>query len=333
MWKQRYAISLLIVLFFTLVSTANLNEGNRINYRLKIIKLLENDKIQGVDFLEKLLKDDDMVIRRTAARIMIEHFSGNKEKLGSIYNNSDSIVSRTALLKIFDTCPEQGLTFAEDALKNKDDIVRNTAISNLVTKKPYSSKTIELIKLAQNDKNLTVKNTAVEALWPFHKNKVLIRDRIDYDHEVVVKSTIQFPRDKWLFRTDPNQDGHLKDWFVPEVNESEWGLIDIESSWQKCNYNYYGAAWYRKSVDLPEKPAYVAVELRFDGIQESACVWVNGKYAGAYDKGSPGWDIPFAMDITDEVKWSQKNTITVRVLNSVPNAGGILRPVRIEILE
>jgi hypothetical protein len=332
MSKKQYS-KILIMLLFTFPINAAMNDCNKVDERLKIIKFLDTKKIEDVECLEKMLQDNDAVIRRTAARILIEHFSGNIEKLKSIYNNSDSIVSRTALQKIFDSCPEQSISFAEDALKNKDDIVRNTAISNLVSKKPYSSKTIELIKLAQNDKNLTIKNTAVEALWPFHREKTLIREQKNYDHEVVVKSTIQIPSDKWLFRTDPNQEGHYKNWFAPEANESEWGLINIESDWRKQNYDYYGAAWYRKSIEMPEKPAHAAVELRFGGIQESACIWVNGTYVGNYDKGLSGWDQPFAVDITDEVKWSQKNIITVRILNSAPNAGGILKPLKIEVLE
>jgi hypothetical protein len=333
MWKKQCSLALLILLFFTLVSTADLNESNRINDRLKIIRSLENHKLQNIKVLEELLNDSDPVIRRTSARILIEHFSGNKEKLENIYNNSDSIVSRTALQKIFDTIPEQSLIFAEDTLKFKEDIVRNTAISNLVSRKPYNSKTIELIKLAQSDKNFMVKKAAVDALWPFHTDKVPIRERKDYDHEVVVKSTIQIPKDKWLFRTDPNQEGHYKNWFAPEVNAYGWGAIDIESDWQKQNYNYYGAAWYRKSVELPEKPVHASVELRFDGVQESAYIWVNGKYVGSYDKGALDWDQPFSVDITDEVKWSQKNTIAVRVISSARKASGILKPVRIEILK
>ncbi len=329
----QYGFKLLIMLCFAFVSSTGFSECNKINERINIIKLLENSPVKNIDILEEFLNDDDPVIRRTSARILIEYFSGNKEKLESIYNNKDPIVSRTALQKIFDNFPEQSLIVAEDALKNKDEIVKNMVISNLVNKKPYNPKILELIKLAQRDTNATIKAVAVKALWPFHRDKELIRERVDYDYEVAVKSTIQAPKDKWLFRADPNEFGHYENWFAPEVNEAEWGLMDIESYWQDHGYNYQGVAWYRKSVEFPEKPSQVAVELRFDSICESAWIWVNGTYVGEHDEGPAGWDQPFAVDITDEIKWAQKNIIAVRVFSSLPHAGGIWKSVRIEILD
>lgn len=333
MRKIRYLVWLSIILCFTFISNAGLNEGNKISERLNIINSLKNNNTKNLSFIEEFLKDDDLVIRRTSARILIEYFSENEEKLESIYNNNDSIVSKTALQKIFDNFPEQGLIVAEDALKNKPELVKIVAIANLVNKKPYTPKILELIKIAQSDQDTTVKNIATKAIWPFHSNKVLLRERSDFDYEVAVKSAIQIPKDKWLFKTDPNDYGHYKNWFATEANESEWGLVDIEDFWQKIGYEYNGVAWYRKSVDLPEKPIHAAVELYFDSVCESAWIWVNGKYVGEHDEGAVGWDKPFAVDITDEIKWSQKNVIAVRVFSNLPHAGGIWKPVRIEVLD
>lgn len=332
MCKIRYFLELTMVLCFTFASNAGLNENIRISERLTIINSLKNHNVQNTGFLEEFLKNDDLVLRRTSARILVEHFSENKEKLESIYNNNDSIVSRTALQKLLDNFPEQSLFFIEDALRNKDGMAKNLAISNLVNKKPYNPKIIKLIKLAQSDKNKTVKSMAVKAIWPFHRDKVLIRDRVDVDYEVVVKSTIPVPKDMWLFKKDPDKLGHYEKWFSPDANESQWKPIEIESYWQKFGHDYHGVAWYRKSIELPDKPANDAVELHFDSICESAWVWVNGVYVGEHDIGRGGWDKHFAIDITDEIKWLQKNTISVRVFSSLPNAGGIWKPVRIKIL-
>ena len=85
MCKIQYLFGLSIILCFTFVSNAGSNESNRRSERLKIIKSLKTDNVQNIGFLEEFLKDDDPVIRRTSARILIEHFSGNKEKLESIY--------------------------------------------------------------------------------------------------------------------------------------------------------------------------------------------------------------------------------------------------------
>ena len=324
--------ALLIVLCFSFMSKA-CNESNIADDKLNIIKSVKNPKSQDIEFLEKCLKDDDLVIRRTSARVLIEYFSENNEKLDAIYKNDDAIVSKTALQKIFDNFPEQGLIVAEDALKNKPELVKIVAIANLVNQKPYSAKTLELIKQAQNDKSVRVKKMAVKALWPFHSKKVLLRDRVDFDYEVAVKSTIQVPNEKWLFRTDPNQSGHYMNWFAAGDDESKWSPISIGDFWQKDGYDYSGIAWYRKWIELPEKPSHAAVELHFDSVCESAWVWVNGEYVGEHDEGGAGWDKHFAVDITNEIKWSQKNIIAVRVLSNLPNAGGIWKSVRIEVLD
>ena len=332
MCRIEYLFALSTILCFTFVSNAESNEGSRISERMNIITSLKDTNAQNIGVLEALLRDDDPVIRRTSARILIEHFSGNKDKLESIYNNSDSIVSRTALQKLFDNFPEHSLVIAEDALKNRDEIVRHLAISNLASKKPYNPKTIKLLKLAQSDKNPMVKGVAVKALWPFHRDKVLIRDRVDFDYDVAVKATIPVSNDKWLFRRDPNESGHYENWFSLDAGELEWGPIEITSYWQKHGYDYSGVAWYRKSIEIPENLGHLAVELHFDAVCESAWVWVNGKYVGAHDEGSAGWDKEFAVDITDEIEWSQTNIISVRVFSSLPHAGGIWKPVRIEFL-
>ena len=51
-----------------------------------------------------------------------------------------------------------------------------------------------------------------------------------------------------------------------------------------------------------------------------------------HDLGTEGWDKPFALDVTKELKWGQKNQITVRVYDSA-YAGGIWKPVKLEVLK
>ena len=74
------------------------------------------------------------------------------------------------------------------------------------------------------------------------------------------------------------------------------------------------------------------MEICFDGVDECAWVWINGRNVGQHDLGPDGWDKPFTLDITEEVRWGERNQITVRVQDSA-YAGGIWKPVRIEVLQ
>ena len=121
------------------------------------------------------------------------------------------------------------------------------------------------------------------------------------------------------------------DWAGVDFDDSQWATISIEQAWQKAGYDYVGVAWYRRWVELSPKPDCVAAELVFKGVDECAWVWVNGVYVGDHDLGPSGWNLPFRLDVTDELKWGEKNLIVVRAMNTV-GAGGVWRPVFLDVL-
>lgn len=154
-----------------------------------------------------------------------------------------------------------------------------------------------------------------------------------YDHEIVKLKTIKLPFDNWAFRTDPGNVGHIEKWFAPNGNVSGWKRISVNAVWEKQGFpNYDGIAWYRVKFRMPPKIKCLAVELSFGGVDESAWVWLNGKYIGQHDMGPDGWNIPFKLDITSEISWNAENHLAVRVKDTTM-AGGIYKPVSVEILK
>ena len=141
---------------------------------------------------------------------------------------------------------------------------------------------------------------------------------------------ISLDGDQWLLAVDPQNVGRKEQWH--DAPRAEAKPTKVPWIIQQAFPAYHGVAWYSKAMELPEKPAHAAVELHFNGVCESGWVWVNGVYVGEHDIVD-GWNKHFAVDITDEIKWSHENTISVRVFSSLPNAGGIWNPVRIEILD
>ena len=182
------------------------------------------------------------------------------------------------------------------------------------------------------DQYASVRKLAAEALFPFFKHTVLLKDRPDFDLATQIGTTVTFSRKGWKFKLDPLSTGHFEKWFQAGFDDQEWAEIEIEDVWQKYGYDYEGLAWYRKTFELPEKEAHLAAELFLKAIDESAWVWVNGNYVGQHDEGPNGWDQPFRLDVTKELKWGAKNQITIRVL-SMQYGGGIWKPITIETLK
>ena len=286
----------------------------------------------AVPALAAALDDESRLVRRTAARLLLEMGAPGHDALLKAVDNADLLVRRTALKAASGLPPDKALPFLARALKDKDAMVRQAAVMQLVAIEPRTAEVKELIQIASKDDAEAIRIVAVKHLWPFHRKSKSIRDDPTYDHDIKVAQAITLPKDGWRFTLDPRRDGHNKGWFKPAFNDSKWRTIAIEQAWQKAGVEYIGVAWYRRTIDLPAKPKHVAVEIRFHGVDECAWVWVNGVYVGDHDLGPSGWDKEFTLDVTKELKWGAKNQITVRAMNTA-HAGGIWRPVVIEVLQ
>jgi beta-galactosidase len=67
--------------------------------------------------------------------------------------------------------------------------------------------------------------------------------------------------------------------------------------------------WYRREFRLPAEDSGKRICLTFDGVFRDATVWVNGWLVRRHEGGY----YPFREDITDVVKFGEKNLIAVRV--------------------
>jgi len=278
------------------------------------------------------LQDENLVVRRTAVRLLTEVGAAARPALIGALDNSDALVRRAALSAVCDPLTGEALPYLKKAVTDPDPIMRLTAVQLLVQLKPRTQEMNDLLEKARQDESTAVREVAAAAVWPFFKETVSIRDRKDWDHDVKVAQEIPLPTEGWRFKTDPKADGHLQKWYEPAFNDSAWLPIKIGEAWETQGQAYDGVAWYRGTFDLPAKPTCLAVEMAFGGVDEIAWVWINGQYVGQHDLGTEGWDKPFALDVTQELKWGEKNQITVRVYDSA-YAGGIWKPVTIQVLQ
>ena len=151
----------------------------------------------------------------------------------------------------------------------------------------------------------------------------------------------------WYFAPDPKNAGEAEHWEKTLLQEMKknWTQIRTDTQWEnqknhpdanfrKLMEKYDGYGWY--GVALRIDPAWKGkeVSLVFGAVDESAWVWVNGKFAGKrlYANDSD-WKTPFAIPITDVIDWNRKQqTVAVRVLDT-NGAGGIWRPVMLAVRE
>ena len=291
----------------------------------------EGDK--AIPVLRRGLEDPNMVVRRTATRLLGDLGAKAQPALMAALDNEDAVVRQAALKGLLAIDTVDHVSALRRALNDEDVTLRLIAVRELAALHPRNAAENELLAKAAKDPEDAVRSVASRALWPFHRHVIPLRERQDWDHEVEVIAKIPLPKEGWKFRLDPQRNGHQIHWFDPDFDDQAWDGIAIEQAWQKAGYDYIGVAWYRRWVDLPAKPQgkINAVEIAFDGVDECAWVWVNGTYVGEHDIGPAGWNIPFTLDISDAVRWGQRNQITVRAMNTA-HAGGIWRPIRIEVL-
>jgi len=319
-----------VVLLTTLVLALCHADDGPLARRMALLRL-PREPATSIPALAAGLTDENAVVRRTAARLLAERGEAGKKALLPACKDADMLV-RLSALKALSGGPD-GERVLIGAVADASPLVRKHAVEQLAGRRPRSKAATAALLKAAKDEDPMVRNLAVQAQWPFHRDVESIRDRQDWDHEIEVIQTVPFPKENWRFHLDPKREGHRKKWFLPAFDDAKWKTIAIEQAWQKAGYDYTGVSWYRRTIAMPAKPdgKVNAVEICFDGVDESTWVWVNGVYVGEHDIGPNGWNRPFYLDVTKEVRWGAENQVTVRAMNTA-HAGGIWKPVRFETL-
>lgn len=291
--------------------------------------LLKNQDLQS---LLIAVNDENAIVRHTAVRLLAQRDDAIPH-LSTLLKSTDPLIRRMVLQAL---CLKNAATveLLGDMMDDTDVTVRLIAVSQLAADKPAKGKQLDILeKTARKEKNAAVRDIASKAIWPFYRNTVLLRNRSDWDHDVKVVQDILLPATDWRFSLDENNQGHLNNWFKTDFDDSAWKTIPIAATWEDAGFQYDGLAWYRKSFKAPPKPEkYNAVELHFESVDECAWVWLNGIYIGQHDLGPSGWQTPFSLDVTKEIKWDAENIIVVRILDT-KGAGGIYKPVHLQIME
>ncbi len=134
----------------------------------------------------------------------------------------------------------------------------------------------------------------------------------------------------WRFSPDADQQGRAGQWFLPAFDDSQWGEISIDRSWESQGYPQLDRwAWYRTRVTLPADWDGERTFLNFSGVDDYYEVFVNGQQVGSggdREKRETAYELRVSHDITEQIRGGLPLQITVAVYDW-HGAGGIFRPV------
>jgi beta-glucuronidase len=122
----------------------------------------------------------------------------------------------------------------------------------------------------------------------------------------------------WDFKADPDQVGETNGWFN---GLAESRPIAVPGSWNEQYedlFGYLGLAWYVTRTYVPRSWKGQRLFIRVGSANYFGTVYVNGEKVGSHEGGH----LPFAFEITDQVKWDQENVVAISVENE-------LKPTRV----
>ena len=154
------------------------------------------------------------------------------------------------------------------------------------------------------------------------------------------------------WRAHATDDALRRNFIEHDFDDDAWLDVTVPGHWaEQPKLASRRSVLYRTTFSLPNDPSTDDGRhwLVFDGIWQSADVWLDGSYLGPTD----GWFIPNEFDITDQIHTSEtgEHVLAVEVMSQQPNAdeptrnlngifddpdivghqnrGGIWQPVRI----
>lgn len=122
----------------------------------------------------------------------------------------------------------------------------------------------------------------------------------------------------WDFQTDPDGVGEQNGWFNGLDNPRP---MAVPGSWNEQYadlFGYLGLGWYVTRTFIPATWQNQRTFIRVGSACYFGTVYVNGVKVGSHEGGH----LPFAFEITHQIKWGEQNIIAISVENE-------LKPTRV----
>jgi len=121
----------------------------------------------------------------------------------------------------------------------------------------------------------------------------------------------------------PPKVGVLDAFARPDFDDAGWSSLPVPGNWEMEGFSRptYGGpdstvGLYRRWIGVPASFAGRRIIWHFDGVNNGAEIFVNGRRAGYHESGFTAFDI----DVTDAIKPGQRNLLALRVAKTTPTA-------------
>jgi beta-galactosidase len=131
-----------------------------------------------------------------------------------------------------------------------------------------------------------------------------------------------------------------------DFDDSSWEIIDVPHSFPLVGDSnpYYGAVWYRRTIDVPAEFLEKVILLKCLGINYICDIWIDGNYIGYHENGftSFNFDVSSALSVgshvlairVDNPTWDGYfNNRMMPEDSDFFNYGGIVRELYLEAYE
>lgn len=162
------------------------------------------------------------------------------------------------------------------------------------------------------------------------------------------------PWEEWFFRPDLQEQGVAGKWYAVGAPESgiksfdegtgqefdldhvRWTPVRVPARLDETPIgDYSGYGWYATTFIAPKEIVGKSAVLRFEGVDEQAWIYVNGRYIGEHTVKSENkpvselWEKPFMITVpAGVIRANGKNLLVVR-MHSGTGAAGIWREVKV----
>ena len=151
------------------------------------------------------------------------------------------------------------------------------------------------------------------------------------------------------FKIDAENKGLKEKWMAPVVSMQGWKKIVVPGAWEKTPFlenfgpvdpvpaaiNYDGIAWYRFSVEIPERFRGFTAILHTGKIDDYDTTWFNGEKIGSMGKefGGQVCTLQRVYRVPENViKYGKENTIAIRVEDIQGDGGITAGPLKLEFI-
>lgn len=144
------------------------------------------------------------------------------------------------------------------------------------------------------------------SLYCFSQKTILFDDDWKFHHgDIANAEQIKFNDNDWLKIDLPH------DWSIEDLPGTNSPFNPDVINGVGVGFTTGGIGWYRKTFMMSSTQKNKKIIIQFDGVYMNADVWLNGEHLGNHPYGYTS----FYYDISDKIKWNEKNILSVQVKN------------------